>query len=213
MKERIKDKLSIDNFLKRIDKNLCSYEEKTFIEEVISNYFLIDNDSKYEKDFFKELLSEGSGKTSNKLIRNIIRSKLFQEWFEQFIENKVKNFIEKLTFDKKNIIIYRAITAKYDYIEKVKNINSVKLGNCWTYKYEGAIPYNGCPSEDTYIFHGKTSISSVNWYKTFMLNIIEIYGEDEMEIRLFDNKKIKDLTIEKEDYLFHFRFKNKKFKS
>jgi len=209
-KEEIKNKFNSDYFLKRIDKELNSFENKEFITSVISNFYFQEVDScysKYEEQFFSEYLEESE--VSNKLLRSIIRSKMFNEWFEEFIYHKIDSFLKNLTFEDNQLKIYRAITAGYDFIEKVRVVNKFNAGIFWSYDYEYAIPYNGCPSEDTYIFHANVNLSSIDWYKTIMLNLVEVYGEDEKEIRLFKNRKIFNFSVEKEDHLLHYEIRKK----
>jgi len=198
---------NFDTFLKRLDKELFSnYEVHTFLENILKDFYLIDMaDSIFYNDFYDQLVSEGA--VDIKIIRQIIRTSEFYIYFKDFMNKKVKDLISKLTFVDNKIKIYRAITCNYDFIDKVKSVNKISLGIFWSYCYEGAIPYNGCPSENEYIFFAEININNIDWFHTLILNTCEIYGEDEQEIRTFSNKKVYNFSIEKVGELLHYTVK------
>jgi len=198
---------NFDTFLKRLDKELFNnYEVYIFLENILKDFYLIDmEDSIFYNDFYNQLISEGT--VDIKIIRQIIRTSEFYIFFKDFMNNKVEDLISKLTFVDNKIKIYRAITCNYDFINRVKFVNKISLGIFWSYCYEGAIPYNGCPSENEYIFFAEININNIDWFHTLILNTCEIYGEDEQEIRTFSNKKVYNFSIEKVGELLHYTVK------
>jgi len=196
------------SFLNRIIRDLHKdYECREASYIMIDKYFFENkNSEKLKEKFYMEKVKYGD--YTNRSIRKLLRTNDFQEWCYEFLFFEIKNFNN--FFDFNQLELFRAIQVDFDFIDKAKNASRVKLGIYWTYDYKYAIPYNSsCQHGDEYIFHAKINKSSVNIFKTFLLYVFNIYGEDEKEVRLFENKKIKNLFIEKKgDVLFSdFRFK------
>jgi len=208
MLELMDIKFSTENFIKRLDRELThDYECQEALKFIISDLFLRDIDSPYEDLFFKQLIEEGD--VENKLLRSIIRSNSFKEWSQYELAQNIETLLSKFSIEDNKVKIFRAITCSYDWINKAAKADKIKTGEYWSYCYEGAIPYNGCPSEQEYIFFAQISKQSIDWFKTVILNLCPIYGEDEQEVRLFSKKRLSNFSVEKVGDILHYTFSKK----
>jgi len=196
-------------FVRRLDRNLFQdFEVFESTKEILANLFFKDIDSKYEDKFFKLMIED---EVTIKFMRKILRSNEFESWAEDYLESYISEFLDKLTYLKKSnsIKIYRSITCTYDWINKASKSKKISTGNCWSYLYEGAIPYHGCPSDQEFIFHGEINLSNIDWFRTIILNLVFPYGEDEQEIRTYAKKRIKNFSVERVGDILHSQFSKK----
>jgi len=150
---------------------------------------------------------------SCKNLRKIMRTTAFLNWAHEDIYLKLEEFNSLYDFSNSNKLkLYRSIEVDFNFIDIAKNSKQIKTGIYWTNDYEYAIPYNSpyMNSGLEYIFHAEVDRRSVNWFKTFLLHICNVYGEDEKEIRLFNSKKIHNLKIEEKGEILFYDFKYKK---
>ena len=197
------------SFIKRIDKELSSdYMIKDGIVSIILDHYFEDRDCIYEDEFIQSYME---GEIENKLIRCIVRSKDFHEWFDESFFKMKNSLLEKLEINNKNQIkIYREIKVNFDWVKYAQKTNKVKIGECWTYKYEKALSYYGPKDyKEQIIFESLISFNDVDWFKTFLYNMSSIFQE-ECEIRTFSSKKLRSLTVEKKGELFKYQFDPKK---
>jgi len=197
-----------ESFLKRIDRELASYEVySSVIELILNKYFQETDEHMYLDEFFNAYMEHGH-ELDLKLVRSVIRSTDFKSWAEYYLPDHMSELSEKFTFseDGKRVIIYRSITTNYDWIDKARTQSKIKAGIFWSFSYNTAIPHWGNSSDkNTYVFSGDISFRDVDWFSTILLNLSSL-TEDEQEIRTFSNRKIKDFKVNEEGNFFVITF-------
>jgi len=197
------------SFIKRVDRELTFFMVESSITDIIANLYYPETDYNFMKEeFFNAYMA---GEVDKRMIRTIIRTKDFQWWVEEPLQEKINKFLENLIFDEENTLrIYRAIKTNYDWVEKAAKAEKIKLGVCWSFDYNGAIPYYGdSEAKNKYIFFGRVKPRDIDWHNTILFNLSESYSH-EKEIRLFENRKIRDFYVEQKGELFTKTFGNKK---
>jgi len=198
------------SFIKRVVRDIHKdYECSESAQILIDRYIHETADKSVGSELYIEKVELGA--YSDKSMRKLMRTAKFLEWAHEEIYFKLKEFWSLYNGSElKRLKVYRAIEVDFDFIGVARESSQVKAGLYWTYDYKYAIPYNSSfENGDTYIFHAEVNVNSINWFKTFLLYVCNVYGEDEKEIRLFDSRKLHNLSIEKNDnILFHdFRYK------
>ena len=195
-------------FLKRVIREFYKdYECKEASYIMIDKYF---NEScvsdSLKESFYKEKVE--CGEYIPKSVRKLMRSTDFQNWCHEFLYFELQKFESE--FSSKEFELFRSIEVEFDFIEESIKADQIKTGIFWTYDYKYASPYNGPGHGTEYIFHAKVKRSSINWFKTFLLYVFDVYGETEKEIRLFENRRVYDLFIEKKGSVLFSDFRYKK---
>jgi len=193
-------------FIKRILRDMNDDIVSDCITEIITEMYSFSDMNFLKEEFMDQLISDDI-KTS--LLRAIVRSDDFDAYSSSIFTEKINKFVESLNIDNSKLKVYRAITCPYDWVEAALKTKVVKLGECWSYKYDKAIPYCGDERYQKYIFSAEVNLKDINWPYTFLFNLTSIYSK-KCEIRLFSNRKVKNFTVEKCGELFTYTFKNNK---
>ena len=205
-------KYEANAFIKRIDRELNDMMFFSSIIELISDKFYPRHDdseinTSLRDEFYKSFIE---GNLTKKIIRKVLRSYDFECWTEWNLQSIIDDFLNDLNFKDGKLTIYRAITTNYDWIKVSALSKKIKLGDCWSYDYNGAIPYYGnVKDKNHYIFMGDISPRDIDWYHTILFNLSQSYSH-EKEIRLFSNRTIKNFRVEKKGELFVYQFNYKK---
>jgi hypothetical protein len=184
--ERSFNSYSINDFLN--NKKL----KDDFIRSDSFNNFIMDEAKfdDYYDDLEKDENDEFTEESKEKIVEAEFESKIYS------VYGSLKNVI-----DDGKVVIYRAMNVREDYINYLLE-EGKHLGIYWTYDISGADIYAG--SNDK-VFQGHDNIKIiieseveekyVNWSDTIELNIDLDLGDQEKEIRLFKNTKLKILSI------------------
>jgi len=167
-------KYEANAFIKRIDRELNDMMVFSSIIELISDKFYPRHDdseinTSLRDEFYKSFIE---GNLTKKIIRKVLRSYDFECWTEWNLQSIIDDFLNDLNFKDGKLTIYRAITTNYDWIKVSALSKKIKLGDCWSYDYNGAIPYYGnVKDKNHYIFMGDISPRDIDWYHTILFNL------------------------------------------
>ena len=129
-----------------------------------------------------------------------VYSEEFKQWLNNWLIVKVDEIAIEI-FDKienNEITIYRGMGLDKNYLELLNNNQITELGSCWTIDINIANDFtHGKDTQDKVILTGSIHEIDIDWVSTFNLNLSPSLGEDEKEIRLWNNSLIhlKHITI------------------
>lgn len=168
-----------ENWFNEISKGMGSYDG---VEYVFENF-------KDEYEQFKDM--EDDEITNIPEFKEYMRTD-FDERFDKFIYN-----IRRIIIDNNNKIpIYRVLTVNDKFFNHLETTTSPKLGIYWSWDENSAEAHWGdWKKPNSIIIHSEINENEVDWEATILLNINAITGEDEREIRLYNNTPLKILAL------------------
>jgi hypothetical protein len=163
------------------------------IKTDIENYDGVD----YIFDDFKNEYEEYRDDMSEQEIFNLPE-------FYRYMESEFDNRFEDFIYDMKRIVInnnnkipiYRVLTVNDKFFSHLETTNLPKLGIYWSWDENSAEAHWGDWKKPNHILlQSEIDESMVNWKDTILLNINSMLGENEKEIRLYENTPLKILGI------------------
>jgi len=119
----------------------------------------------------------------------------FSAWLKEEIKYKVIDIIEEIEdrVVENNMTIYRGMSVerKKDFSKLIYSNNYTELGVCWAHEKDSADAFSySTDKNNKIILEAKINITEVDWEATIELNLSPSLGEEEKEIRIFDNSVI-----------------------
>ncbi len=154
-------------------------------------------------DFARELDIEGQDEFDP---RSAGLMSEFSDFLDEKVSEVVREEISRLMYDVRGeggaLAIYRSIVVPNEWI--AHDLSERPLGVCWSWEAQFAVPYSGGGDEESdkeVRLNGSVDVDCVNWELTVALNATNAYwGEDEREIRLYDDAEVSVGRIESRPY-------------
>ena len=125
---------------------------------------------------------------------NVDETERFKNWLEGYVEARYNNAFNTIsdesTFENGRIKLWREMTVSEDYIKHLLT-QGKHLGIYWSFTDSAAEAYWANSKKKLYVkLESSVDKSQINWETTIELNMNPT-GEDEKEIRLFQNTPLK----------------------
>ena len=170
--------------------------------EIIDNYIITDYDydvfmNSYVPEELVNKLIEESGLTDTYQQIDYIKEnygigvskEIIKFIFDRLYANRKEFLEQELSMGNK---VYRMIATNEPLEEVIEHCKTNGIGNCWAKDKGNAFSYFADGGQYEYIFEAEVDEKDVDWERTMLLRMS---AENEDEIRLLKNAKIKVLSV------------------